>query len=72
MSTCCPNCSASALGTDAALICTECATATVAGASLSLPTLIAGAILAGVALVAARILHRRASSWTKTRQPAMA
>lgn len=48
MSTPCPICSAAALGNDAASLCTECATATVAGTSFSLP----GAI-AAVALMAA-------------------
>ncbi|MFG0326026.1 MAG: hypothetical protein ACF8SC_01990 [Phycisphaerales bacterium JB037] len=68
----CPNCSAAAVGTEAASICTECATATVAGASFSLPMLLTGVLAAGVVLVAVRVLLRRSSAWLKTRQPVMA
>lgn len=59
MSTCCPSCSATAVGTEAASICTECATATVAGASFSLPLLFVGILAAGIALTAIRMLRRR-------------
>ena len=61
MTQCCPNCgSAQSLGTEAASICTDCATATVAGASISLPLLFAGALAVGVAVIAFRMLRRRA------------
>ncbi len=72
MSTCCPNCSAAALGTDAALLCTECATATVAGASFSLPMLLAGVLAAGLSLVVIRLLVRRSGGWFRTIRPAVA
>ena len=46
MTTCCPNCSSpDAMGTDIASICTECASVTVAGASISLPAIVACAAL---------------------------
>ena len=72
MSTCCPKCSASAFGTDAASICTECATATVAGASISLPMIVAGVLAAGVSLMVIRLLVRRSGAWLKAMQPAAA
>lgn len=72
MSTCCPNCSASALGTEAATLCTECATATVAGASFSLPVLIAGALAVGAAVVAFRVLRPRAGALLRARRAALA
>jgi hypothetical protein len=72
MSTCCPNCSATALGTDAVSVCADCVTATVAGASFSLPLLVAGAIAAGVAVIAVRLLLRRSGACLKARQPALA
>lgn len=72
MSTCCPNCPATALGTETASLCTECATATVAGASFNLPLLIAGALAAGVAIFTYRMLHSRVAEWIRTRQPAQA
>lgn len=71
MSTCCSNCSAAALGSEAASFCTECATATVAGASFSLPSFLAGALVAGVAVIAVRMLLRRAGGWLRTRGPAL-
>lgn len=72
MSTCCPNCSATALGTEATPVCAECATVTVAGASFSLPLLFAGAIAAGVAVIAVRMLLRRSGAWFNASQPALA
>ncbi|MFI4893227.1 MAG: hypothetical protein ACIAQ0_07300 [Phycisphaerales bacterium JB058] len=68
MSTCCPNCSAAAFGTDAASVCTDCATATVAGASFSLPTMLATTVCA-VALVLAYKAIRR--MWRRTPSHAM-
>ena len=47
MTTCCPNCSSpAAMGTDLASMCTECASVSVSGASLSVPTMLACAALA--------------------------
>ncbi|MEM7755499.1 MAG: hypothetical protein AAF297_07660 [Planctomycetota bacterium] len=62
----CPNCAAAALGTEAVSICTECATATVAGTSLSLPLLIGGAIVIGV-----RTRRRRDGDWAWPKRPAL-
>ena len=61
--TICPNCSAAALGTETASICTECVSATVAGATFSFPMLIAGAVVATVALFVVRRLARQVTSW---------
>ncbi len=72
MHTCCPNCSAGALGTEAASICTECATATIAGASFSLPMFLAGAFAAGIAVIAFRMLRCRAGVWIQTKRPVLA
>ena len=72
MSTCCPSCPATAIGTDAASVCAECVTATVAGASFSLPLLVAAAIAAGVAVIAVRQLFCRPGAWFRTSQPALA
>ena len=62
MSTCCPNCAATAFGTDAASICADCATATVAGTTFSVPMILAAA--AGAAAIvltiqAARMMMKR-------------
>lgn len=67
----CPNCAAAALGTEAVSICTECATATVAGTSLSLSLLIGGAILAGAIVIGARTLRRRDGDWAWSKRPAL-
>ena len=63
MTTCCPNCSSpSAMGTDVASLCTECANVTIAGSSMSIPTLIACAALAvGVSLTLKMIRRARAA-----------
>ena len=71
MSTACPNCSAGTLGTEVAGVCTECATATVAGASFSLPMLIGGVVAAAVAFVAVRALIRVSGAWLQARKPAI-
>lgn len=71
MSTCCPNCSADAFGTEAASLCTECATATVAGGSFSLPVLLAAALAVGVGVIASRALRRRPGGRGWTKQPAL-
>ena len=42
MSTCCPNCSSAAVGTDLASACTECMSVSLAGGSMSM------AMLAGI------------------------
>ena len=69
MTTCCPNCpSAVALGTEAASICTECATATIAGAAFNLPLLLAGALVAGVAMIAFRVFWRTTSGLAYVRR----
>ncbi len=72
MQTCCPNCSAGALGADAGFVCTECATAGVAGASFSLPMVIAGAFAAGIAVIVFRMLRRRTGVWIQAKRPAQA
>ena len=47
MTTCCPNCSSpAAMGTDIASVCTECASVTIAGSSMSIPVMLACAALA--------------------------
>lgn len=56
MTPCCPNCSAQSIGIEAASVCTECASATVAGATFSFPMLIAGAVVATLAVVVVRRL----------------
>ena len=72
MTPCCPNCgSAQTLGTEAASICTECATATVAGASISLPLLVAIVIAAGVAVIGLRMLCRRIVGVFHVKRPAV-
>lgn len=52
MNSCCSN--------EIANLCTECGTATVVGASFSLPVLIAGLVVTAVAVIAARQIVRRA------------
>ncbi len=59
MSACCPNCPATPLGTEIASICTECATATVGGASFSLPVMIATAICAAALVLTYQSLSRQ-------------
>ena len=72
MTTCCPNCSSvTALGAESASICTECATVTVAGASLSLPLILAGVLVAGVTAVAFKMLRHRAGRLAHAGQPAL-
>ena len=59
MTTCCPNCSSpAAMGTDIASMCTECASVTVAGASLSIPAMLACAALAVCVGVAVKLIRR--------------
>ena len=58
MAICCPNCSAAALGAETASICTECATATVAGASFSLPMMLAAAVGAAVLVLSLQAIRR--------------
>ena len=59
MTTCCPNCASSAaLGTEAASVCTECASVSVAGASMSLPMMLAIAACTVAAVIAWRAVHR--------------
>ena len=59
MSTCCPNCpSSAAIGSEVASVCTECASASVAGASLSLSTAITMAVVAAAAIYTWRMARR--------------
>ncbi|MEM1166150.1 MAG: hypothetical protein AAGI30_07650 [Planctomycetota bacterium] len=57
--TCCPNCSSAvAAGNEIVSVCTECAGVSVAGASLTLPTVLIGtAVIAATALTVGAI-HR--------------
>ena len=68
MSPRCPNCSAAAIGTEAASVCTECVTATVAGASFSLPMMLATAVCA-IAMVCGCKASRRMWHRTPSRVP---
>lgn len=63
MTTCCPNCaSPSAMGTDVASLCTECASVSLAGTSLSIPVMLACAALAvGVGITLKLIRRQRAA-----------
>ena len=63
MSTCCPNCSSpAAMGSDLASVCTECASVSLAGASFSLPTFLAGVALAvGVGITLTMVRRWRAA-----------
>ena len=63
MSTCCPNCSSpAAMGSDLASVCTECASVSLAGASFSLPTRLAGVALAvGVGITLTMVRRWRAA-----------
>ncbi len=72
MTTCCPNCPATALGTDAASICTECATATVAGASFDLTSLAIGLAAATIAALACRLFGESLVAWAKPKPAALA
>ena len=63
MNTCCPNCSSSsAIGNQAASACAECASVSVAGASLPLGAIVTASLIAGVALVAIKVLRHRGTS----------
>ncbi|MEM7756202.1 MAG: hypothetical protein AAF297_11265 [Planctomycetota bacterium] len=61
MTTPCTACTATALGTELTNVCTQCATATVAGVSISIPLVVAAAVTVGVVVVAAR--------WMRTAAP---
>ena len=59
MTTCCPNCSSpAAMGGEIASICTECASVTVAGASVSLPAVVACAALVVTAGLLMNMIRR--------------
>ena len=59
MNTCCPNCSSSAaLGNDLASLCTECASVSLAGFSMTLTGLLFGAACGVVALVTWKAARR--------------
>ena len=60
MTTCCPNCPSMAIGTEAASICTECASVSVAGASFSMPLMVAS-VAGAMAIVFAWKAIREAS-----------
>ena len=72
MTTCSPNCPATAIGTDAASICTECATATIAGASFDLTTLAASLAAATVVTIACRFIGKAALGWSRTKRTVLA
>ncbi len=72
MAVCCTNCSAAVLGTEVSSICTHCATATVAGASFSVPLLLGVAAAAAVSTIAARYLLRRSGGLFLTKRPSLA
>ena len=63
--TSCPNCSAAALGTDAASVCMECASVSVVGASFNVPMI----ILAATGAVAMAFAYR---VWRRTPRLALA
>ncbi|MEE2681428.1 MAG: hypothetical protein VX641_03550 [Planctomycetota bacterium] len=59
MTTCCPNCSSpAAMGTDVASICTECASVSLAGTSLSIPVMLSCAALAVGVGIAFKLIRR--------------
>jgi len=55
----CPNCPSTAvLGTDAAMVCADCASVSVAGASLSLPVILTVTTAAATFVVASNMIRR--------------
>ena len=68
MSPCCQTCS---VGTEVASVCTECATVTVAGASVGAPTLIVGALVAAVAVFAWKSIRHQAAMLARSGRPAL-
>jgi len=63
MTPCCTNCSAPSFGVDAVNVCTECASASVAGSTLGMSTLVAGVVIATLAVIAAgRLAQLRLTS----------
>lgn len=58
MHTCCPNCSSSsALGNEAASVCAECLSVSVAGVSLPVGTIVISALVTGVLLAMFKTLR---------------
>ena len=64
MNTCCENCSTlSVLGSDVAVVCTETATASIAGGiSLNMPILIGSVVLTSLLLVSWKVIKSSAST----------
>ena len=62
MNTCCENCSTlSVLGSDVAVVCTETATASIAGGiSLSMPILIGSAVLTSLLIISWKVIKSSA------------
>lgn len=54
MPTPCPSCSATAVGTDIASVCTECMSISAAGASMSIPTILAMTTITVLGIMLAR------------------
>ena len=63
MNTCCENCSTlSVLGSDVAVVCTETATASIAGGiSLSMPILIGSAVLTSLLIISWKVIKSSAT-----------
>lgn len=70
MTTTCPHCATSSIGTDAASICTHCGATTVAGASVALQAVLLTVFLAAGAVAAARFASKRAGITLPVRRPA--
>ncbi len=65
----CPNCSATAVGTDLVSACTECLGVSVAGATFSVPTM----LLTAAAAVALGVMWKHlAGSWRAALRPSAA
>ena len=63
MNTCCENCSTlSVLGSDVAVVCTETATASIAGGiSLTMPILIGSAVLTSLLIISWKVIKSSAA-----------
>ena len=64
MNTCCENCSTlSVLGSDVAVVCTETATASIAGGiSLNMPILVGSAVLTSLLIISWKVIKSSASA----------
>ena len=73
MTTCCPNCSSTgAVGTDFASACVDCASVSVAGASVGMSTLLAATAVTGAAVLFWPLIRRAAESACRVVRPALA